>query len=163
MVPLDIGKQLSVYFGLLVPFAGVIYAFHSGFGVGVAGLIVWLFLFCTVIARVWIADEPLRPRLIAHLVSPDYRILYRSIMTPIARWPRDWRLYDWALRLAVVYPIALVVLVWVVTGSAATIGTVGFIAEEDRWWPRLVAIAAITLGAFGLSFWKPTPESLRNV
>jgi len=57
-----------------------------------------------------------------------------------------WRLYDRALLLAVIYPILLPVLWWLVTGQAAQLGPVVFLEATGFWdvWPERVAV----LGAF---------------
>lgn len=146
---LDLRTRLSVFGFLFAGLAADIYAIHNSLDLALAGFVLWLWLLLIVIAQVGIESEKFKPRLITRLESPDYRTLYLWVMTPIARWPRDWRLYDWALRLAVLYPIALVVLIWVATGRAATIGAVAFLPTEDRLWPRLAAMCAIAVAASG--------------
>ena len=81
--------------------------------------------------------------------------LYRSLITPAAQWPRDWRLYDIALRLAVLYPLLFPALIWIATGSAVSLGGSGgagapatgfeLFPAEDRWSPRLALICALVL------------------
>ena len=110
---------------------------------------VWLWLVCALVAVVWIEDPVRQPALRRHFSGRDYRAFYRPVARRLARWPRDWRLYDWALRLAVFYPIGLLVLLWALTGRPGTIGAFELLHAEPRWGPRLAAIGAMALALSG--------------
>jgi hypothetical protein len=58
-----------------------------------------------------------------------------------------WRLYDRALLLAVIYPILLPVLWWLVTGGAAQLGPVVFLEATGfrEVWPERVAVLGALL------------------
>ena len=54
--------------------------------------------------------------------------LFRAALT--------WRLYDLALRLAVAYPLLLLVGQWVVTGAEGRVGSFVVLPEADFWPER---------------------------
>ena len=121
-------------------------------------------------AFVVLQDAPRRDRIAVYLEQPGYDGLYLRLARPVAKWPRDWRCYDWALRLAVLYPILSMVLLWACTGKAGTVGTVEFLPAHDSWvvtvatiCARALAFSAPLLGNWataskvkGLSFPQPT-------
>lgn len=106
---------------------------------------IWLWLVFGLGAAIWIEDSKRKPRLIRHFSGRDYRALYRPAAIRLARIPRDWRLYDWALRLAVIYPIGALVLIWAVTGRPGMLGTYEVLGAETRWWPKLVTLGSVVL------------------
>lgn len=67
--------------------------------------------------------------------------LFRAALT--------WRLYDVALRLAVAYPILLIVGQWVVTGAEGQVGSFVVLPEADFWWARAVALLIVLIMAGG--------------
>ena len=66
------------------------------------------------------------------------------------RWPRawNWRAYDRMLLLAVVYPLALPLLIWMTTGTPAMLGNLEIVAAPERWWQIPLAWAGVALLIF---------------
>lgn len=96
------------------------------------GAVFFLFVLFSGIAFVWIEDANRRPQLAALFAQRRWGQLYRHLLLhprigALARWPRDWRMYDWALRLAVAYPVLTAIAVWIGWGQTITLGSIEII------------------------------------
>lgn len=104
-------------------------------------VLIWFLI--GLVVFVVLLDESGRAGVLQFLNDPYEGSWYSSIVTPVSKWPRDWRCFDWALRLAVVYPILSMVLIWAIWGHAGTIGTVEFLPAHDSWAVRVAIVCGI--------------------
>lgn len=143
---MDIRAKVTIYVALLGPL-GVILGNLAGWGWALLPLIC---LAATIAVAVMIESDHNRPRL-QRLFAPSRQgSLYRRVVFPIARLPRDWRMYDWALRLAVLYPIGIPVALWIYPGWAATLGGVEVMSEPEELWQQAALFCALAVLIF---FW----------
>jgi hypothetical protein len=114
-----------------------------------ANAIIILWITASLAAFIVLQDEPRRTAIARYLENPGYNRQYLRLVTPVANLPRDWRCYDWALRLAVLYPILSMVLLWAWTGKAGTFGSVQFLPAHDSWIVTVAAICSLALALSG--------------
>lgn len=98
-----------------------------------------------VVTAVRFADRRRRDRLARSLATPAF--FYRLRVRRIRKWPRDWRLYDFALRLAVAYPFLLALGAW---GFGQPILLDGALIAPTvvEWYFRLLAVSLLIPSVF---------------
>ena len=127
--------------------------------VGVDGLCLWGLLWLT--AALGLSDPASRKFLAGTLRKSTFTQIYTTLArrNVMGLWTRlcdpapndapaptlfraalTWRLYDLALRLAVAYPLLLLIGQWVVTGAEGRVGSFVVLPEADFWWERAIII-----------------------
>ncbi|MFW2541854.1 hypothetical protein ACN2XU_04370 [Primorskyibacter sp. 2E107] len=142
---MDLREKLAV-FALLIAGIAVSVTLGNFFG-WVWSFPLFLLIAFTVAATLAIHDDTYRPKL-QRLFEP-HRVgrLYQRVVIRVARWPRDWRMFDWAMRLAVFYPIGIPLLLWIWPGWAAELGGRDILPKPDHWWQQaLLALFVLAIG-----------------
>ncbi|SNR70691.1 hypothetical protein [Puniceibacterium sediminis] len=156
---MDIRAKVTIY-GLTLGPLGAVVGNVCGW---VWAILPWLSLAITILAAVLIESDTYRPRLRRLFAPGRAGSLYRRALIRVARWPRDWRMYNWALRFAVIYPIGIPLVLWIYPGWRAALGGIEFIAAPGATWQRIVMFCAIATYIFSLTklasavpkiFWK---------
>lgn len=143
-------RQITIFLTVFIGWAGLVV------GVLALGLdwrltaVVALWLTSVLAAFAVLQDRPRQAKIAAFLDTPHDGTWYAAMVGPVAGWPRGWRCYEWALRIAMVHPILALMLVWAVTGRPASIGEVNFLPGHDNWLATGAIIGAI--GLFAVSF-----------
>ena len=57
----------------------------------------------------------------------------------------SWPVLSFAMKLAVIYPLVLLMIQWGISGANTGIGAVTALPAEERWWVRLAATGPIVL------------------
>ena len=67
----------------------------------------------------------------------------RDVADRTGRPPWGWPLFDAALKLALLYPIGLLLVTWAWTGGAGRVGDLPVLPAGTDWWIRAAAICAL--------------------
>lgn len=110
-----------------------------------------LFFLCMTFAAICKVSPSQRPWL-ERLFTPSNRgTLYFNLVEKPSTWPRGWTLYDWAFRLALLYPFAAILITWAATGRPMYLagtpeqGGIEVFPENTDWWPRIALVVALVL------------------
>ncbi|MEP2889250.1 hypothetical protein [Tateyamaria sp.] len=160
-----IGQVLAIWAVPLVLIGAALPYFHAHWAIWV-GVALWII--CALAALVLGQDEDRRENLINLLSDPTYRQAYTATVEhptdklweryvgptpPDGAWlfpaALTWQTYDVALRIAVAYPVFLLIGPWLLWGGDVALNGAALQAGTAEWWHIWPERAAL-LGAFAL-------------
>ena len=95
---------------------------------------------------------------LAHPMAPS-----RDAAVRVGQSAFGWSLFDVALRLAVAYPLLLLVVTWAITGAAGRIGELVVLPADPAVWVQLAMTGALLFYALSLTLRRVLPNRARLV